>query len=764
MSNTIIKIKRSDVTESPPSLESGELAYSFLSGKLFIGDLSNSAIQIGGENILYGAGDVSIQPVESIAAIKQLNTTIIKYAYLSVEGRYGIFVWQSGDYSTQIAADTSEGIYIKADAIASNQGAWVRSYSGTVNVSWFGATGDGVTDDTTALQAAISMTTSREKLIFPYGIYRFTTPLAISGIDVDFQQSILDYDGDPGFFALTLTSNAGGGTTQLSGNRFENFTLRQNDFSNFVTYTGSKTYDPPSLTSFSNCTNITPNAHTTTVTVVGARAGGFCRATFTSLVDGVTLSARVTADDEVTVYFNNYVASAIDMPSGTLEVTCYNNAYHGLCLGGPLGILSNAKIAGFTGVNMAMGDDICQITGVDFSGGGQCYYWQIQANISIGQGWGLVIRPRNNENSLKISTFTANYFGDYRAVCFNQIVVSGLSNNFEMLSMEASSAEESLVLTDAANTTTASKVVYYENNPSWPAVPAPYFAARTYSSGNKMTFRGPSVFAPILDEGVANDLQMEAGFYINGGRLVSPVYGANWITNGDFLNGSVGWSDFSSGSPSLTIPGSGYASGNRVRIDLTSGRPNLQQALETVGKFNIAALSGQNITAGAWIKTNLNGMALRVGGLYRAIVPNDEEWYYSSIILKIAPGTTSLAIAIIDVLALTQTGYFEASDITLVWGDRGIPFVPIPTQPSGSKTFNPTSLTSGSRESTTITVSGAALGDYVTSLSFSNDLQGVNLWGYVSAADTVTAIFENGTVSTIDLGSGTLRAVVQKPL
>ena len=48
MSNTVIQIKRSGSTATPGSLQYGELAYSFQSGKLFIGNSSNTVIAIGG--------------------------------------------------------------------------------------------------------------------------------------------------------------------------------------------------------------------------------------------------------------------------------------------------------------------------------------------------------------------------------------------------------------------------------------------------------------------------------------------------------------------------------------------------------------------------------------------------------------------------------------------------------------------------------------------------------------------------------------------
>ena len=63
---------------------------------------------------------------------------------------------------------------------------------------------------------------------------------------------------------------------------------------------------------------------------------------------------------------------------------------------------------------------------------------------------------------------------------------------------------------------------------------------------------------------------------------------------------------------------------------------------------------------------------------------------------------------------------------------------------------------------TTVTVTGAALGDIVTGVSFSLDLQGISVSGPVSAADTVSVLFFNGTAAAIDLASGTLRVRVEK--
>lgn len=81
---------------------------------------------------------------------------------------------------------------------------------------------------------------------------------------------------------------------------------------------------------------------------------------------------------------------------------------------------------------------------------------------------------------------------------------------------------------------------------------------------------------------------------------------------------------------------------------------------------------------------------------------------------------------------------------------------------TGSATYDPPSLNDGDGATTTVTVTGAALGDYADA-SFSLDLQGITVTAWVSAADTVSVRFQNETGGTINLGSGTLRARILKP-
>lgn len=74
---------------------------------------------------------------------------------------------------------------------------------------------------------------------------------------------------------------------------------------------------------------------------------------------------------------------------------------------------------------------------------------------------------------------------------------------------------------------------------------------------------------------------------------------------------------------------------------------------------------------------------------------------------------------------------------------------------SGSDTWDPGSIADGDEEAKDVTVTGAALGDFVL-VSSSLDVADLVLTGQVTAADTVTVQLANNTGGAVDLGSGTV--------
>ncbi len=74
----------------------------------------------------------------------------------------------------------------------------------------------------------------------------------------------------------------------------------------------SVTHDPPSPAAGDGITTI--------VAVTGAALGDFARASFSLDLQGITLTACVSAADTVSARFRNETAGAIDLASGTLRV------------------------------------------------------------------------------------------------------------------------------------------------------------------------------------------------------------------------------------------------------------------------------------------------------------------------------------------------------------------------------------------------------------------------------------------------------------
>jgi hypothetical protein len=74
-------------------------------------------------------------------------------------------------------------------------------------------------------------------------------------------------------------------------------------------------------------------------------------------------------------------------------------------------------------------------------------------------------------------------------------------------------------------------------------------------------------------------------------------------------------------------------------------------------------------------------------------------------------------------------------------------------------TYDPPNLADGIITTTTVSAKGAAVGDYVQ-VSFSLPLQGMLIFGSVSAADTVTVAFLNRSGGALDLASGTIKVKV----
>lgn len=191
----------------------------------------------------------------------------------------------------------------------------------------------------------------------------------------------------------------------------------------------------------------------------------------------------------------------------------------------------------------------------------------------------------------------------------------------------------------------------------------------------------------------------------------------------------------------------------------------------------LKATSSSDVTIGYYNQASVNIMpgAGTHNVLYSASgdpTLNDSYWHIACCAFKPSADGTGVRFRFGSGLSgdLTVAGWgYYVIPAASIYTRNGQPRVdceiwaPLPvTELRGSVTYDPPSLADGAGVTTTLTITGAALGDYVDSISFSNDTQGVAIVGWVSAANTISISFQNKTGSAVDLASGTLRALVKK--
>lgn len=138
----------------------------------------------------------------TISQIRALTGTTYLQA---VSTNYGTGTWYL-DLTDTTTPDNTGTVLVDADGKR-----WKRLYSGAIFVNWFGATGDGVTNDQSAIQACFNASKPYQTISFNKGTYNFssvtltTTDFKLTGDKANLLGTITIGDDTPRTFNSLIT-------------------------------------------------------------------------------------------------------------------------------------------------------------------------------------------------------------------------------------------------------------------------------------------------------------------------------------------------------------------------------------------------------------------------------------------------------------------------------------------------------------------------------------------------------------------------------
>lgn len=142
MANTIIQIKRSTSTAAPTSLQYGELAYSFQSGRFYIGNTANVPIAIGGNTYnqmvdaatsANSSGTIVERDTSGSFAANIITATLAGNATTASAWQTARLIGVSGDATGQVSVNGSADANVPLTL--SNTGVVAGTYGGGANLA-----------------------------------------------------------------------------------------------------------------------------------------------------------------------------------------------------------------------------------------------------------------------------------------------------------------------------------------------------------------------------------------------------------------------------------------------------------------------------------------------------------------------------------------------------------------------------------------------------------------------------------------------------
>lgn len=619
-----------------------------------------------------------------------------------------------------------------------------------VSVKDFGAVGNGITNDTTAIQTAIDTLTSNGggTLNVPTGTYLIDT------INVKSNIYILCADG--------VTFNKTPGTLSDDNNAF-----------NF--------YGTESATT----SNLTANVSIGALSVVVTSAAGFSENDWCLLRDNVYISGSEGRNQEI-VQIKTIVGTTISLYANTIGAYTTAQAVQLVKIlpvenatldGGeiivPIGTTNGGGITTNLCVNSTIKNcsiynaqdnasiDVTRSYNIDITGV-SCFNGQNLSSggygyaFSIGESSHHIRVTNNHQQSVRESSITnrarfvvfANNTGLYSFDNFVNTHGSGCENI--VIANNASSGGNAGITVGFGTHTAGDKNVLVTGNvisdTNGGGISVSGLVGKEHSN---VVISNNIISNPCLS---ISTQCLNFGFVI-GGTCVNNYIDGNNSANATYGIISTGCTNINIRNNSVINLSAGFGIYNNLSDNVVISENTVRNVLS----FNYRVLS---TTKNAYVSNNYSDDALiQIQGYLVTAGAFVVARQYKIV----SVGTTDFTL--IGATANTVGLYFVATGVGIGTGTADS----VPESPNvvgntaqtftGVATYDPANITDGDGVTTTLTVTGVTLGGYALA-TFSLNLQGIILSAWVSATNTVSVRFQNETGGAIDLASGTLRVQV----
>jgi len=611
----------------------------------------------------------------------------------------------------------------------------------TVSVEQYGADGDGITDDTTAIQNALN---TGYDVTFAKKSYLISSTLTIStaGQKVSFEAGCIilsSISAVTDIIAVTASDVVleGKATIKLTGSPGNNLT-------GVVHVYGAVT---------ATTTNLTANASPGDVSVAVTSATGFAAGNWIEISDTSYNYSKeyqqIKAVSGLTIYLDGPVCKPYATAS-TAKITkvtmvervriqdlSIDQNLQTITYGFLLEYCANCHLVGVQNRNyyyhgitvnhsshVAISRPLCENGWNDFSTGIGAYGFtigQMSGFVTVSGGVFRNLRETNVTEGAHHVTISGNALhGMYSVGIFTHgracrdITIIG--NTVSGLVVPGNG--------DYATTTNNKGIGGPFEDSGYPGYPD----QRISIIGNTISnFWGPGIYASLITEASgAVTISGNTIYNCKGGIAVTKVDDVN-ITGNTVIRTDTDTTGFSTTGINVTSGKNVVISGNVIHWAATV-------------TTTIYALFGQNLQNAA-----ITGNSVTIDG------------GASATCYEIEVSTTSTNIRL--------TGNVHSGGSVSCHVDTGVTNVSASNNSfdtlSGSLVWDPPSISAGGTQTGAVTVTGAAVGDYAE-IATPYTLQGLTLSCYVTGASTVGIVLTNPTGSPIDLGSGTWWVRVHK--